>query len=68
MISTVTQWLAIWWEENRQDARLQGRAPGFRGGGVVIGKGQHREKTMTRQGQDKEKTRQGQDRDKLGGR
>ena len=39
----------------KQDPRLQGRAPGFRGGGVP-GKGQDRNKTRTSQGQDKEKT------------
>ena len=31
---------------NKQDPRLQGRAPGFRGG--VTGKGQNRDKTETR--------------------
>ena len=38
----------------KQDARLQGRSPGFRGGGVVTGKGQDRGKT--RKKQDREKT------------
>ena len=33
----------------QQDAGLQGRAPGFRGGGVVTGKGQGRGKTRQRQ-------------------
>ena len=30
--------------DNKQDPRLQGRAPGFKGGGVT-GKGQDRDKT-----------------------
>ena len=36
----------------KQDARLQGRAPGFRGGEGVTGRGQDR----TRQGRDGEET------------
>ena len=45
----------------RQDPRLQGRAPGFRVGGIT-GKAQNLDKIGTRQGQDKDKTakRQGQ--------
>ena len=33
-----------------QDPRLQGRAPGFRGGGGVAGYGRDRDKKGTRQG------------------
>ena len=39
--------------KQKQDARLQGRTPGFRGGGGVTGKLQDRGKT-------RDKTRQGQ--------
>ena len=38
----------------KQDPRLQGQAPGFRGGGVMVtGKRQDRNKTGTRWGQNK---------------
>ena len=49
----------------RQDPRLQGRAPGFRGEGYQV-----RDKTGIRQGQDRDKTEtsQGQDKEKTGTR
>ena len=62
----------------KQDPRLQGRAPGFRGVGLgVTGKGQKgtrpgsRERegvTGKRKDRDKTGTRQGRDRDKIGTR
>ena len=41
---------------NKQDPRLQGRAPGFWGGEELTGKGQDRDKTRARKGQVRDKT------------
>ena len=45
-----------------QDARIQGRAPGFRGRGTRLGtrQGQDRDKSGARQRKDRDKIREGE--------
>ena len=59
--------LVLWnIHKQKQDPRLQGRAPGFREEEGVTSKGQDMDKIGTRQGQDRDiiGTRKGQDSDK----